>query len=126
MARGRNRAIAAWKIDPENSTTLKNLASVLGTISQNAPPEHRLRLLREAEARFKGAVTIDNNFAEAWNNLGIVLAREAYHDPVATGKLKEAVYCFARAAKLEPENIRYRDNLERAKRESGIVDEPTN
>jgi tetratricopeptide (TPR) repeat protein len=111
--------IAAWQIEPNNAQILMNVGSILGTISESASAQEMPRLLSAAEEKFRQAIGVDSQFAEAWNNLGIVLARQAQHDSRARGKLREAVYAFGRAAELEPENQRYRMNFESAKRQSG-------
>jgi tetratricopeptide (TPR) repeat protein len=112
--------IRAWEIEPNNAQISMNAGSMLGAYAESSPAGEKLRLLQAAEKKFREAVGIDNNFAEAWNNLGLVLAKESHEDARLRSKMKEAGYCFARAAELEPDDLRYRQNYESAKRESGL------
>jgi tetratricopeptide (TPR) repeat protein len=115
----------AWEIEPDNAQTLMNVASVLGTLSEGRPMNEKLQLLREAEKRFKDAIALDSEFAQAWDNLGIVLARQAQNDPNQRGKMKDAVYAFSRAARLEPDNEQFARHVESAMRETGVPDAST-
>jgi cytochrome c-type biogenesis protein CcmH/NrfG len=120
-----NELTQAWEIEPDNAQTLMNVAAVLGTLSEGRPPAEKLRLLREAEKRFKDAIALDSEFAPAWDNLGIVLARQAQNDPNHIGKMKDAVYAFSRAVRLEPQNEKFARHLESAMREtSGTAPPP--
>lgn len=51
-------------------------------------------LFKEAEQQFREAIRLDDRYAEAWNNLGIVLGR--------LGRPEEAAEAFRRAGTLKP------------------------
>jgi len=62
----------------------------------------------EIEGLYRRAVAADSTFADAWNNLGVLKARE--------GDLDEAVRCWQRTLEVRPGHARALDNLERARR----------
>ncbi|MBL8175866.1 MAG: tetratricopeptide repeat protein [Bryobacterales bacterium] len=57
----------------------------------------------EAEQRLRKAIAMDPGFVEAYNNLGVRLAKE--------GKLEEAAEQFVAASKLDPHSTVARENL---------------
>lgn len=83
----------------EDAPALYNHALILERLNRPAA---------EAEAMYRRAVAADPSFADAWNNLGVLLARQ--------GRLEEAVEVWGRALEVAPGHPRVLDNLERANR----------
>ena len=75
----------------------------------------QLRQFDKSELFAREAIRIRPDSAEAYHNLGVALA--------AQGKMKEAVFALGRAVKYAPENQRYRELLDEARRKSGLTDE---
>jgi tetratricopeptide (TPR) repeat protein len=61
----------------------------------------------DVEAMYRRAVAQDSTFADAWNNLGVLLAR--------AGRLPEAVPMWERALAARPDHPRASENLQRAR-----------
>jgi tetratricopeptide (TPR) repeat protein len=130
-------AIAAFEreraLDPDDARNLASLAQALDRAGraeeaertysaaeaaglEDAPAlyNHALCLERldrpaaEIEAMYRRAVAADPAFADAGNNLGVLLARE--------GRVEEAVEVWRRTLEAAPGHPRVLDNLERAAR----------
>lgn len=130
-------AIAAFErereVDPDDARNLASLAQALDRAGRTAEAErtytdaealgledapalynHALCLERldrpaaEIEAMYRRAVAADPAFADAGNNLGVLLAR--------LGRMEEAVDVWRRTLEASPGHPRVLDNLERAKR----------
>jgi tetratricopeptide (TPR) repeat protein len=86
--------------DPSNAEALYGLGSVYLKKEKNA----------EARESFERTVKLKTNYPKtltnAWNNLGILTARE--------GKMPEAVSYFREALQLDPDHLVALDNLEAA------------
>jgi Flp pilus assembly protein TadD len=121
-------------IDPGDAKNLASLAQALQRVGRTAEAEgmyaraealgledapalynHALcveRLERspaEAEALYRRAVIADPEFADAWNNLGVLLARD--------GRLEDAVPMWEKAVRFRPDFTRAHENLERARQQ---------
>jgi Flp pilus assembly protein TadD len=66
------------------------------------------RPLPEIEALYRRSAEMDSTFVEAWNNLGVVLARQ--------GRVEEAVPLWEHVVEVRPGHARALDNLARARR----------
>ena len=71
--------------------------------------------LDEAVACYRRALELKPDYAEAYNNLGIVLKEQ--------GKLDEAIACFRRALELKPDYAEAHSNLGSALKDQGKLDE---
>jgi tetratricopeptide (TPR) repeat protein len=123
-------------LDPADGRNLASMAQALEQLGRTAEAEqaysaaeaagledapalynHALCLERlgrgteEVEAMYRRAVARDSTFADAWNNLGVVLAR--------AGRLPEAVPMWERAVAARPDHPRASENLERARKRLG-------
>lgn len=72
--------------------------------------------IESAIAAFEAALAIAPDFYEAWNNLGIAHAER--------GDLPRALSCFETAWRLNPRHPQLRANLEQARREQALADDP--
>ena len=75
----------------------------------------RERKLNDAVRYFQRSIELDDNFAEAHNNLGSVLRDQ--------GQLDAAVACYRRALQLKPNDVQPNYNLGVGLREQGNLDE---
>jgi tetratricopeptide (TPR) repeat protein len=69
---------------------------------------HALGRREDAIASYRAGIAIDPGVADAHNDLGVALAE--------LGRYREAVAAFAEAVKLKPEDVQFRENLDRARK----------
>jgi superkiller protein 3 len=62
--------------------------------------------MQEAVKHFSIALQLDPNYAEAYNNLGVTLAKQ--------GRFEEAINYFSKALKINPGYEKARHNLEKS------------
>lgn len=100
----------ALQIDPTNYVAWLNagvMAQAVGDLSS-------------AEKYFRAAIIYNYESAEAFNDLGLVLLKMG-DPPSKTDHVGEAIYCFKRAAELEPNNPTYERNQQMAQRKKDKI-----
>ena len=95
---------AALARDPEHENARLNLGQLYYNEGALLLDKRRFK---EAAARFRAAIPLLPDGAEAYNNLGVALASQ--------GRVSEAAEQFERAVALSPDFLEARDNLLRAR-----------
>jgi tetratricopeptide (TPR) repeat protein len=106
----------AAAIDPTNYVIYVNLGSMRGQLADRInDPAQKKQLIQASEVAFRQALYCNPDSAVAAYNLGNVLAYESRLSAADAGKMREAVFYFAKACQLDPENKEYRQRLEEAR-----------
>ncbi len=110
----------ASRIDPTNFVVHVNIGSMCGQLSNiTHDPSQKNTLLRESESEFRQALYWNRDSALSAFNLAKVLAYESTLDGADAGKMKEAVFYFAKACQLDPENSEYKQYFASARAHAG-------
>ncbi len=106
----------AARIDPDNFELWINAGSMVGMLAgvDQVPRQERITLNTQAVAFFRKAWAIKPTSALANEHLGMALMQR--DQLVEEKSLAEAIFYLRRAVELEPDNPKYRQNLEHAQR----------
>ena len=104
--------VEARRADPTNYITYLNAGTILGKLAQQTPDiVQKKQFLQQAKAQFRQTLYLQNDSAQAADDLGQILAYEAHLEPGNSDKMREAVFYFNRASQLEPNNRDFRLHL---------------
>jgi len=82
-------------------------------------PAQKKLLLQRSEDVLRTAIYLNPDSAPAAHNLAIALSRQADMDPIANArKRQEAVFYFAKACQLDPQNAEFRLHLNLAREQA--------
>lgn len=101
-----NQLLAVIRIDPQNHVAYFNIGSELGTYGKVLESRGNVPLAQahyaKAADRYRMAVRLKPDYADAWRNLGLVLAWQSRGQTreEALEYLSEALICFRRASQL--------------------------
>jgi protein O-mannosyl-transferase len=100
----------ALAVDPHNYVAWLNAGVMAEAVNDMA----------SAEKYFRNAIVCKYDSADAWNDLGLVLMKRG-DAPGRTDRVGEAVYCFKRAAELDPTNPSYERNRQMAQQQKDRI-----
>jgi tetratricopeptide (TPR) repeat protein len=110
----------AKAIDPNNYVVYVNAGAMCGQLSAlTTDPKQKNALVQQSEIEFRQALYYNPESAVAAFNLGKVLEYESTQSTADAGKMNEAVFYFAKASQLDPENQEYQRRLLIARKKAG-------